>query len=91
MMNQEETQKRLSAIIEAQGMKPSFRERHSKSGNGKSYTYVQAYRYMPQFKERILIYLGRLEDVAEMSQNELALRIKREFDRNLQRKLAKQR
>lgn len=83
-------EQQIQNIIEAQGMKYYPRENLSGKGDGVSKTYVRVYKYeqTDQGKAKIFVDLGRIEQVAKMSEQELVETINRKFAEKLERKLA---
>lgn len=73
----------IQAIIESQDMKLYLRDQHSKKGNGTSKVYVRVYNKT----HHIWFDLGRIEQVQQMSTEELVEAIKQKFAEKLRLKL----
>ena len=83
MLNRQQIQ----SIVKMQGLNANFRENVDKRGNGTSRVYVRAFKYVSQAKGNIFIDLGRIEQVAAMSQDELVKTIQQKFAEKLRLKL----
>lgn len=82
------TRQEIRAIIKSQGLNAHIREIVSKQGDGTSKTYIHASKWVGRVKGNVDITLGKLEDVAQMSQDELAETVKRKFAERLEQKVA---
>jgi hypothetical protein len=81
------SKQQIQSIIELQNLGVYFRENIGK-GDGTSKIYVRVYKYVSEVRQRIIIDLGRIEDVSLMSQDELVEEIRRKFAEKLDMKLA---
>lgn len=80
------SEREIQDIIEAQDMKYYPREQLSGKGDGVSKTYVRVFKTVS--KKRIFIDLGRIEQVAQMSSEELVETIQQKFAEKLRLKLS---
>jgi hypothetical protein len=83
-------EQQIQNIIKSLDMKVYYRDQLSGKGDGTSKTYVRAYRYeqTARGKQKIFVDLGRIEQVAEMSQDELTETIKQKFAEKVRLKAA---
>ena len=79
------SKQQIRAIIEAQGLNGYFRENINRRGDGTSRTYIQACKYV-RGRGNVHIALGRIENVEQMSQNELIKTIQQKFAEKLTQK-----
>ena len=79
---------RIQATIERQHLGVYFRENISSKGDGTSKIYVRIHKYVSQARQRIIIDLGQIEDVAQMSEDELVEEVRQKFTEKLDLKLA---